>query len=256
MGYNTETNMKKISMLLCAVAILLMGCGNGTNNGKEGAKEEKGSKVANENSDPGTVKDQDGNEYKTVKIGQQVWMAENMRATHDRDGNAIVMDSDLGSQKTYHTPYRYCPGGSSDNVKKFGYLYNWAAAMKVCPEGWHLPTDTEWTQLTNYVGTQSQYRCGDNKDYIAKALASKTEWDSSSEQCAVGNNPSLNNATGFSALPAGGRSGGFCGDACFWSATEQTDNIAYSRSLSLIYASVSCQEVGKQEGMSVRCVRD
>ena len=251
--------MKKISMLLFAVAIMLMGCSNGTNNGKEGdnggAKEET---VTNEKSEPGTMQDYDGNTYKTVQIGEQVWMAENMRAMHDRDGKAIAM----GSEESYDTPYRYCPDNKPANVKEYGYLYNWPAAKKVCPEGWHLPTDAEWTQLTGYL-MDNGYSCGGEKENVAKALASSQGWGGSDEECAVGNNPGSNNASGFSALPAGvyggnyGNYGFFGYGAGFWSATENNDFGAYGRYFDYYNANVYRGSSGyKYNGFSVRCVRD
>ena len=252
--------MKKISMLLFAVAILLMGCSNGTNNGKKvdngGAKEEKKGAEANEKPELGTMQDYDGNTYKTVKIGQQEWMAENMRAEHDRDGKAIAIA--LLSETGYVKPYLYCPDNNSDNVKEYGYLYNWPAAMKVCPEGWHLPSDAEWTQLTDYL-KDNGYSCGGEKEYVAKALASKTGWESSSDQCDVGNNPSTNNASGFSALPAGSYYGYyyyFGYTAPFWSATEYYVSYAWFRALGCYYAYVGRYYGSKSDGRSVRCVRD
>lgn len=230
--------MKKISMLLCVVAILLLVLGNTMVKGQE------------------TMKDQDGNTYKTVKIGSQVWMAENMRAEHDREGKAIAIA--MGSEESYEKPYRYCPDSNSVNVKEYGYLYNWAAAMKVCPEGWHLPTNAEWTQLTDYLKNNGYY-CGSRKDYIAKSLASETGWKSSSVQCDVGNNPSANNATDFSALPAGlyhGGYGNFGYVAYFWSATEYNYHEAWYRGLSYYVASVGGGNAYEDLGFSVRCVRD
>ena len=224
-------------MLLCAVAIMVMSLCNTMVKAQ------------------GTMKDQDGNTYKTVKIGQQEWMAENMRATHDREGKAIAM----GSEESYDTPYRYCPDSNSANVKEYGYLYNWAAAMKVCPQGWHLPTDAEWTQLTDYLENNGYY-CGSSNDNTGKALASKTGWESSSGQCDVGNDSRTNNATGFSALPAGSYYGGnydnFGHNAAFWSATEDYGDDAWYRYLYYSTAYVYRGNGYKYNGRSVRCVRD
>jgi uncharacterized protein (TIGR02145 family) len=242
---------------LAAVVVIILLPRNATKD-NERAKEEKGSKVANENSDPGTVKDQDGNEYKTVKIGNQVWMAENMRAEHDRDGNAIAIALGSKTKPSYDTPYRYCPDNYSGNVQPYGYLYNWVAAKRVCPVGWHLPSDAEWTQLTDYLKNNG-YSCGNSTDNIAKALASQTGWENSSDQCDVGNNPSANNATGFSALPAGyynGRPDDFGYDAGFWSATESSGSNAWCRGLIYCDANVGRYSDYKSTGGAVRCVRD
>ena len=121
-------------------------------------------------------------------------------------------------------------------------------------------SDAEWTQLTDYVSSQSQYVCGEESSYIAKALASTTGWSESVNECAVGNNFSTNNATGFSALPAGyyydGGYSNFGDDAYFWSATEGNGSLAYSRSLTYDDANVYRGDYHKNFGFSVRCVRD
>ena len=180
----------------------------------------------------------------------------------------------MGSTYSYMDPYRYAPDNNNSNVSTYGYLYNWSAVMHgatssstnpsgvqgICPNGWHVPSDAEWTQLTNYVGSQTQYQCNNNSDYIAKALASTTGWNSSTEFCVVGNNPSTNNATGFSALPAGNYNNGFYyyfgQDANFWSATESDDDNAYYRNLRWHYAYVLRYYSPKDYGYSVRCVRN
>jgi len=152
-------------------------------------------------------------------------------------------------------------------------LYNWKAVMGssssssanpsgvqgICPDGWHVPSDAEWTQLTDYVGSQSQYVCGSDNRYIAKALAGTTGWHSCTYIYAVGNTPSQNNATGFSALPAGSyRSDylyfGEC--AVLWGATENNSTGAYARALSYGDAIVSRGNYYKVNGCSVRCLRD
>ena len=217
------------------------------------------------------VTDIDGNVYKTVKLGNQVWMAQNLRTTRYADGRKIP----LGTTESFDDAYRYYPNNNRANVSKYGYLYNWAAVMNgsasseanpsgvqgICPNGWHVPSDAEWAELTNYVKSQSQsqYVCGDYTGNIAKALASETGWNSSTYNCDVGNNPSANNATGFSARPAGGYFGdysgfGYC--AYFWSATQSDSYDAYDRSLYYYYAYVNRYNYNKSSGYSVRCVRN
>ena len=217
------------------------------------------------------VTDIDGNVYKTVKLGNQVWMAENLRTTRYADGTPIP----LGTEASFTTAYRYYPDDNSANVADYGYLYNWAAVMNgsasseanpsgvqgICPNGWHVPSDAEWAELTNYVKSQSQsqYVCGDYTGNIAKALASETGWNSSTYNCDVGNNPSANNATGFSARPAGGYFGSysyFGYNANFWSATQSDSYDAYDRSLYYYYAYVNRYNYNKSSGYSVRCVRN
>ena len=215
------------------------------------------------------VTDIDGNVYKTVKLGNQVWMAENLRTTRYADGTPIP----LGTESSYDVAYRYYPDDNSANVSDYGYLYNWAAVMKgsassetnpsgvqgICPDGWHVPSNAEWTELENYVSSQSQYVCGGDEDNIAKALASEEGWNSSTNNCAVGNNPSANNATGFSARPAGTYTGYyyyFGNRAGFWSATQSNSNYAYNRYLYYNFAVVNSNIYNENIGYSVRCVRN
>ena len=130
----------------------------------------------------------------------------------------------------------------------------------ICPNGWHVPSDAEWTQLTNFVSGQSAYLCSNNTEYIAKALASTTGWNTSSNTCVVGNIQSSNNATGFGALPAGYYDGnGYGGSgngARFWSSTEASSGLAWGRLLSYGYAYVRRNSEYKDIGYSVRCLRD
>ena len=217
-----------------------------------------------------TVTDYDNNTYNTVIIGSQCWMKENLRTTHYANGTSI----ELGSSTSTTTDYRYYPGNSSSNVSTYGYLYNWKAVMGgsssssanpsgvqgICPMGWHVPSHAEWTELTDYVGSQSQYWCDNLDYYIAKALASTTGWNSSSGTCAVSDNLVTNNATGFSALPAGCSGGsyyiGFVIEAEFWSATEYNDSFAHNRHLERSSPLVDKNVDEKFLGFSVRCVRD
>ena len=211
-----------------------------------------------------TVSDVEGHIYNTVQIGQQCWMKENMRATKYSDGTSITQAS--VSQESSSTRYYYDPGQAAN----YGYLYNWPAAkgpssvsannQGICPTGWHVPSDAEWTELTPYVGSQSNYLCSNNSAYIAKALASTTGWASSTNQCAVGNTPASNNATGFSAVPAGYRLGSSFnnsgGNAIFWSSTESSSSYAYARYLNYNSAGVYSNTGSKSYGYSVRCLRD
>jgi uncharacterized protein (TIGR02145 family) len=216
-----------------------------------------------------TVTDIDNNTYNTVQIGNQCWMKENLKTTRYFNGSSIA----LGSSSSTTTAYRYYPNNDQSNVSTYGYLYNWKAVMGnsssssanpssvqgICPTGWHLPSDVEWTQLTDYVSSQSQYVCGGDNTKISKALASITGWNSSTNTCAIGNNPSSNNATGFSALPAGPYYGAYnyFGDyVYFWSATEIGGGSAYSRYLDFVDAGVFRGNSPKGWAFSVRCVRD
>ncbi len=215
-----------------------------------------------------TLADADGNTYNTVQIGIQCWMKENLRVTQYPTNTNIP----LGDSTSYSIAYRYFPDNDSSNVSTYGYLYNWIAVMGgsgsssanpsgvqgICPTGWHVPSDAEWTQLTDYVSSQSQYVCGSDSTLIAKALASQIGWDNSSGS-ELGDMPSNNNATGFSAMPAGEYNGfyfGFSRYAFFWTATQYDYFLAYYRNLYYLRPRVKRYEDHKDYGFSVRCVRD
>ena len=190
---------------------------------------------------------------KTVILGKQEWMVKNMAVTVDRDGDELVLGKD----------YWY-PNGDESQVEQYGLLYSWEAAMRIAPKGWHLPADAEWAQLEEYVGSQPQYRCGDSERNIAKALASTLGWGWTygSAPETVGYNPSENNATGFSAVPAGCYNSGLCKygrfgiNAYFWSAKGDAAGQALSWNLHFEYPDLSSLYFGKDYGFSVRCLRD
>ena len=217
---------------------------------------------------PNAVTDIDGNVYNAVKIGEQIWMAENMRTTKFRYGQKI----ELSNRTSIETPYRYYPGDNLKNVPQYGYLYNWAAAINICPEGWHLPTDDEWTLLTDFVSSQEPYRTDGDSTHIAKALASQEGWRSDRYygNLVVGNEPEKNNATGFSVLPAGmfsawqgdayGQCHFFGSEAHFWTETEYFEE-GNAGAASLELRSTTSSGLSRQKsfiirGYSVRCVKD
>jgi uncharacterized protein (TIGR02145 family) len=145
--------------------------------------------------DTGTLTDADGNVYRTVRIGNQYWTAENLRTTKYNNGSSI------GS-----ACYFYKNTTDAAAKKKWGALYTDAAANsgKLAPTGWRVPTRADWDTLLNYLTTHGYNYDGTTKvEMTAKALAAATDWPESSDTGAIGNDLSLNNASGFSALPAG-----------------------------------------------------
>ena len=217
------------------------------------------------------VTDIDGNVYDAVQIGDQIWMAENLRTTRYSDGSDIMP----GAAPNYSIPLRYAPGSSEDNVSKYGYLYNWAAVMHgssssnnnpsgvlgICPSGWHVPSAEEWTELTEFVESHSEYWCDGVSTNIAKALASTDGWleYGMEDDCLASYNTSANNATGFSGRPAGSYWSGFSYfnyAANFWSATKYSDSTAYGYVFQFDEPEVLLNYYFKDNGYSVRCVRD
>lgn len=199
------------------------------------------------------VDSRDGNEYATVTIGEQTWMAENLR---------YEGDIALGTGLSDTTAYRYYPVGDENNVRRYGYLYNWIAAMNgesssnavpsgvqgICPDGWHLPSNAEWSMLQFAVGGQN----------VASRLASASDvW----EQGALSQVTEFG-SSGFEALGVSGFGGNY--EYCwplghmtnFWSATEFSEDRAGD--WIIIYDNVNLEKVdySKNYGFSVRCVRN
>ena len=188
-------------------------------------------------------------------------MAENLVTTHYANGTLILEAQ--GAYSSAQEPLRYTTS----------CLYNWPAVMHgsgssssnpshvqgVCPDGWHVPSDAEWTQLTTYVGGFSEFTCDGSPENIAKALAINYGWGSTSDElCAVGNNAESNNATGFSAA----RHGLFRGStilgpgANFWTCTATGSGDVYYRSIQVNKATVIKDEYPAHYGLNVRCVRN
>jgi uncharacterized protein (TIGR02145 family) len=263
-----KRNLFILTAFLCCIA--LVSC----------KKEETNNNGNNNNTNPQTtgtvinnaVTDVDGNHYNAVWIGGKLWMKENLRTTKFPDGTNI----ELGQSEEYN-PIRITPNGDASTVSTYGYLYNWKAVMNgassstanpsgvqgICPNGWHVPSEAEWKEMLDYVKSQSQYCYNGQSPFIAKALASKTGWETSTIIGCIGNNQSANDALGFSAYPAGytwGGGPGYFGQyTYFWSSTgsEESDYYyIYSPYLSNISSYVESRSMPRSTGCSVRCVRN
>jgi uncharacterized protein (TIGR02145 family) len=213
------------------------------------------------------VADADGNIYSTVRIGSQVWMSENLKTTKYKDGTAIplVTDNTAWSNLTAHA-YCWFNNDAATYKATYGALYNWYTVItgNLCPAGWHVPTDAEWTTLENYlIANGYNYDGTTTGNKYAKSLASVSGWTASSTAGAVGNTdyPAKRNAIGFTALPGGNRlSYGAFNDignsGTWWSATEYDATTVWSRYLSFHNSLVKWDYFNKKYGISVRCVRD
>jgi len=224
------------------ISVMLSGCNTST--------VEKGTFIDN----------RDGKTYKFVKIGEQVWIAENLNYTGS--GTNITDDHEWYHNSDYDG---WCYYANSENYSNtYGVLYQWEAAKIACPAGWHLPTDEEWTQLVNYlIENGYSYDGVVGHGGIAKSLATDNGWTISDKPGAVGNSDfhAFRNKTGFSALPGGGRIsyGAFnvLGNVGgWWSATEYDSLDAYFLYLNYYHAEVDRYYFSKSRGISVRCVRD
>lgn len=179
----------------------------------------------------GSLKDKrDGNVYKTVVIGNQTWMAENL-AYKPEEGN-----------------YRYY-NDIEENIDQYGLLYDWETALNVCPDGWRLPSDEDWNIITDYLGGE------------IKALGKMKSYGTKEDNTGlwVAPNDIGNNKSGFSAIPAGihvsnNAFGGMGYGSYWWSSTESEENNAWVRHMGRIYTSLVRVTTSKDLGFSVRCI--
>ncbi|MDR2555229.1 MAG: fibrobacter succinogenes major paralogous domain-containing protein [Fibromonadaceae bacterium] len=196
------------------------------------SKRKKGEKSAlTDGIAPKQVKEQsDSKSYKSVEMPDgKIWMAENLN--YNTDGSKCYVDE-------------------TQNCDKYGRLYNWETAKKVCPSGWHLPSDAEWDKLINAVG---------GKETAGKHLKAKNGWGDYEGQ--VGNGK---DTYGFSALPGGANCPSFGSifdigvEGIWWSATEKNAGNAYYRSISYSsnFSGMYKHDDDKECWFSVRCIKD
>ena len=218
----------------------------------------------------GSVTDQDGNTYDYLTYGDQVWTVDNAEMVTYRDGTPIPQVTDAAEWANLTTgAWSYY-----DNDPTKPRLYNWYAVMGIhdtdpntpnkefAPEGWHVPSDAEWTTLEEYLIVNGyNYDGTTTENKIAKAMASTTGWNSSTEPGGPGNDQSLNNDSEFNAVPEGyrGSNGSFSFEgslAIFWSSTEKNSLSAWNRLLNSTDSFLLRASSYKQLGFSVRFVRD
>jgi uncharacterized protein (TIGR02145 family) len=212
------TSLPRILGILLILQILVMTISCSSDDDDKGNGGGNSSSGTSSNIEYGSVT-HGGQAYKTVVIGEQTWMAENLN--HDVAGSV-------------------CYSNVPANCTKYGRLYNWETATTACPQGWHLPSDAEWTQLTVFAGSSDGTK-----------LRAKSGW-------------SYGNGTddfGFSALPGGeGSSSGSFSLAeyrgKFWSSTESNAYDAYYRDIDCNLPNVFRSDYNKNTLFSVRCVKD
>ncbi len=207
----------------------------------------------------GTMTDQDGNVYKTILIGNQEWMAENLKASHYRNGNTIPVVT--SNTAWYGLNSGACSWYNNDSATydcPYGRVYNWYAmndARRLCPSGWHEPTDAEWNVLIgtldpsfnpNITGTQSLTAGGFLK--------------SSGNFFWMSPNQDGNNSSGFSALPGGQRDGNGFGSvgniAGFWTKTAFGTAASWTREIYTYSGTMERYSYDKRVGYYVRCIKD
>jgi uncharacterized protein (TIGR02145 family) len=203
-------------------------------------------------SSSGIVNDIDGNAYNTVTIGTQVWMAENLKTTKYNDNSTIPLVTAASAWATLTTPsYCWYNNDAATYKATYGALYNWYTVdvasnggKNVCPRGWHVPTDAEWTTLTTYLVIYSGNKLKET---------GTTHWTTP--------NTGATNETGFTALPGGYRdtAGSYYyvgDDGNWWSSTEYSAAHAWVRNMNYSNIDVGRYYNYKLFGFSVRCVRD
>jgi len=185
----------------------------------------------------------DGHVYKTVKIGNQTWLAENLAYLPQVN---IPFDTSKTSPRYYVYDFKLkdtTAAKATDNYKKYGVLYNWYAAKTACPAGWHLPSEEEWNTLVEKLG---------GSYFAGKRMKSTAEWGSTATE--------NTNISGFTALPGGYTNGGYfyyAGTYCGWwcstvvSATEAKFTAVHNNSASV---GTKTEHVGN--GYAVRCIKD
>ena len=201
------------------------------------------------------IKDGDGNIYSSVQIGTQVWLVENLKTTKYNDGTPIPNITDAAAWAAATTGAYSDYSNTPANSATYGRLYNWYVVdnnettkiasnggKNVCPTGWHVPSDDEWRTLTTFLGGYAV--AGDKLKETGT-----THW--------ITPNAGATNETGFTALPGGfrdylgGSYGGIGAGCAWWSSTEAYPTLAFFR-----YVNMYSFSTGKQDGRSVRCVRD
>jgi uncharacterized protein (TIGR02145 family) len=200
----------------------------------------------------GEVTDIDGNVYKTVKIGDQWWMAENLKVTHYQNGDEIphvTNDSIWQSFWQSRGPGAYCEYENDENyVATYGRLYNWYAvedSRNIAPAGWHVATEAEWQTLIRCLGDAAAAG-GKMKE------AGTTHWSEP--------NTGATNRSGFAVLPAGTRSGGEYSSlyyyTIFWSSSNLVGSQAYDAELEHDGSTAWMGSGIKCNGYSIRCIKD
>ena len=207
--------------------------------------------ILNKQNTDGKITDIDGNEYRTVIIGEQEWMQENLRTTMFNDGNDIphLTDSNWG---TTSLPAFSWYNNSSKNNDIYGALYNWHSVEtgKLCPSGWVVPSDDDWNVLIEYLG-------GKKKAGSKLKIADKNYWNKIK--------PNETDEYEFSAFPGGYRYGHYWSSAEFidkgingywWTSTEYTDTHAWSRTIHSRNSRVYRSYFEKNDGFSIRCIKN
>ncbi|MEK7718341.1 MAG: fibrobacter succinogenes major paralogous domain-containing protein, partial [Bacteroidota bacterium] len=194
-----------------------------------------------------TITDIDGNTYSSVTIGTQVWMDSNLKTTRFNDGTAIPLVTDNSTWTWTSTPGYCWYNNAAANKNTYGALYNWytVSTLILCPTGWHVPSDAEWTTLTTYLGGES-LAGGDLKE------TGTTHW--------LSPNTGATNASGFTAVPGGSRNNNgsflYVGIGGYWWTSSEYGSYSWYRSILNDKSNVNRNYNYRRYGFSVRCLKD
>ncbi len=193
-----------------------------------------------------SLTDKDGNSYSVLRIGNQLWMGENLKTTKFNDGKEIPLVSDYRSWSSLSRPgYCWYNNDVESYRTSYGALYNGytVSTGKLCPSGWRVPTVEDWMTLTGYLGEKT----------AGGKLKETSKWMSP--------NTGATNEVGFKALPGGSRGnlGSFMDEGLrghWWSSTEYEETNIRNHSMSYSQSNVAASSDNKKSGLSVRCVKD
>jgi uncharacterized protein (TIGR02145 family) len=210
------------------------------------SKEDGSTKV-----DESGIKDGDGNVYTYVQIGTQVWMEENLKTTKYNNGDLVGTTSPatLNIEAESSPKYQWAYDANENNVTTYGRLYTWFAATdsrNVCPKGWHVPTDVEWSALNSFLG-------GEGVSGGKLKETGLSHW--------ITPNSDADNSSGFTAFPGGWRYYGGASEymgyfSYWWSSTEGNRDISWWRQVGYVNSNFSRNTMSKKYGLSVRCIKD
>lgn len=205
-----------------------------------------------------SIADIEGNVYKTISIGGQVWMAENLKTTQFNDGTPIPLINESSAWMNLNTPgYGWYENNEAVFKNLYGAYYNWYAVINgnLCPSGWHVPTDEEWKTLEIFLGmSQEQADIAGYRGNQEGAKIKETGTYNWVQESETGTNES-----GFTALPGGSTSGGEGSIGIWWSATEVEPSpysLVWCRWVFWDASWIARSEFNKSDGLNVRCIKD
>lgn len=218
--------------------------------------------VYGQGSNPEVITDVDGNEYKIVNIGRQVWMAENLKTTRFNNGDKIPhIIKDTVWVNLYSPGFCWPENNELSWKNTYGALYNWYAVNtgKLCPEGWHVPTDTDWLTLEKAIGMNAETARSTGRRGIT--VASKLAGEAGLWTNGALESEDSFGRIGFNALPAGYRGGngrfyetGNVGN--WWSSSKYSPLNAWYRGVYFYASDVARYGLDMRTGASVRCVKN